>query len=84
VLRPAYDLVMADLTAGPGPAADPGTGAPPDDGTRGPDWGLLLDTAGVLAAVLLIVIVADVWTDGRLISRRLPGWKEDPSDPAAD
>ena len=30
-----------------------------------------LDTAGLIAAVLLVVIVADIATDGRLVSRRL-------------
>lgn len=30
-----------------------------------------LDTAGIIAGLLLAVIVADILTDGRLISRRL-------------
>ena len=38
------------------------------DEPRGWDW---LDTCGILAGVLLVVIVADIFTDGRLISRRL-------------
>ena len=35
------------------------------------DWGRLLDTAGIIAAILLAVIVIDIATDGKLISRRL-------------
>lgn len=59
---------MADTpeSPGPGPGAD-------DSVTSGesPDWGRLLDAAGIIAGVLLIVIVADIFTDGRLISRHL-------------
>ena len=73
---------MADTESpGPGPGAD-------DSSTSGesPDWGRLLDAAGILAGVLLIVIVADIWTDGRLISRRLhrPGHEGDTGDNAAE
>jgi hypothetical protein len=39
-----------------------------DDGFR---WGRVLDAAGAVAGVLLIVICADILTDGRLISRRI-------------
>jgi hypothetical protein len=31
----------------------------------------MLDTAGLIAGALLVFIVADILTDGRLISRRL-------------
>jgi hypothetical protein len=30
-----------------------------------------MDTIGILAGVLLLVIIADIFTDGRVISRRL-------------
>lgn len=32
-----------------------------------------MDTAGLIAGVILVVIVADILTDGRVISRRLRG-----------
>jgi hypothetical protein len=48
-------------------------------------WGRVLDTAGVIAGVFLILIVADIWTDGRLISRRLGyGQGGDPGEPGSD
>ena len=59
---------MADTgeSPGPGPGADDSTSS-----GESPDWGRLLDAAGIIAGVLLIVIVADIWTDGRLISQYL-------------
>jgi hypothetical protein len=33
-------------------------------------WGPL-DTAGAIAALVLLLIGIDIWTDGKLISRRL-------------
>ena len=73
--------VMADLTAGPAPAA--GTGDPPGEAR---DWGRALDAAGIIAGIFLALIVADIWTDGKLISRRLLGrGKDTPGDnPAAE
>lgn len=73
---------MADSAEGPGPGAD----TPGSDTAEAPDWGRLLDAAGIIAGVVLVAIVADVMTDGRLISRRLRrGPQEgDPGDPAAD
>lgn len=41
------------------------------DGGEGRNWGRVLDGAGAVAGVVLAIIVVDVWTDGRLISRRL-------------
>lgn len=76
----AYDLLMADLSEGPGPAADdPGTAA-----GESPGWGRALDVAGVTAGVILVLIVADILTDGKLISRRLhrPGGGEAGDRPA--
>lgn len=49
------------------PAADPGTETPAPER----DWGRILDAAGIIAGIALIVIVIDIWTDGRVISRRL-------------
>ena len=57
---------MADLTeSGPGPVAD----TEPQGEAR--DWGRALDIAGIIAGIFLAAIIADIWTDGRLISRRL-------------
>lgn len=36
-------------------------------------WGRVLDWAGAVAAVVLVAILVDIWSDGRLISRRLRG-----------
>jgi len=35
-----------------------------------------MDAAGAAAAVVLALIVADIFTDGRLISRRLARWRD--------
>jgi hypothetical protein len=56
---------MADLDEGPGPGADT---EPPGEAR---DWGRALDIAGIVAGVFLIVIIADIATDGKLISRHL-------------
>jgi len=58
---------MTDSPEGPGPADAGASGAAGDD----PGRGRLLDVAGVIAGVLLIVIVADILSDGRLVSRHL-------------
>lgn len=60
---------MADTPAPP--AAAPATTADTDPAADGPDWGTVLDIAGIAAGVALVVIVADIITDGRVISRRL-------------
>jgi hypothetical protein len=49
-------------------AAPPSPPASPEDEAGGWHW---LDTAGIAAGLLLVVIVADVWTDGRVLSRPL-------------
>lgn len=41
--------------------------------SAGVSWGRVLDTAGIVAGVLLVAMIADILTDGRLISRRLTG-----------
>lgn len=46
-----------------------------------PRWGRALDAAGVVAGVVLVAIIVDIWTDGRLISRRL-GRRDDDDDQA--
>lgn len=57
------------------PAAAAAAAAPPAEGDQAEgtprDWGRVLDVAGVAAAAVLVVIVADIWTDGRVISRWL-------------
>lgn len=58
---------MADSQEGPGPGAD----TEPAHG-EARDWGRVLDIAGIAAGVVLVFIVADILSDGRLISRRLP------------
>ena len=41
-----------------------------------------MDTLGLIAGVLLVAIVADILSDGRLISRRLRGQpKQAPAEP---
>lgn len=65
---------MADSQVTPVPEeADPG-------GEQG--WGRFLDAAGMLASVALVLIVIDVLTDGRLISRRLFGDGDEDADAA--
>lgn len=43
---------------------------------KGWDW---IDTAGLIAGGILLLILADVFTDGRLISRRLRGLQQQPA-----
>jgi hypothetical protein len=59
---------MADEPADEAPA-------PTDEGGGGPRvvW---LDWAGGAAAVILAVILVDIWTDGRFISRALLRWRD--------
>lgn len=61
---PSYDQAMEDSQVTPGPEAD----ASDDRGL-----GRFLDAAGIIAGIALVVMVIDVLTDGRLISRRLFG-----------
>lgn len=44
--------------------------APTEETAPGWNW---VDTCGIIAGIVLVVILADVFTDGRLISRRLKG-----------
>lgn len=60
-------------TETPAKPADP----PAED--QGGGWGAM-DTLGVIAGILLAVIVADILTDGRVISRRLRGQPK-PAEP---
>jgi hypothetical protein len=69
---------MADTTTAPPDAA------PAQDAPEARDWGRALDVAGVLAGVVLAVIVADILTDGRLVSRRLRKPKGDVDERPAD
>lgn len=72
---------MADTTSAPGT----GTGEQGAEGAEDeqPRWGRALDAAGVVAGVILVAIVIDIWTDGRLISRRLGrrGGDDDDQEP---
>lgn len=68
-----------------GPMSETTVQAPPEQGEQQPpdtpagvNWGRLLDAAGIIAGLLLLVIVADIWTDGRLVSRRLLRQRPDP------
>lgn len=67
---------MADVKtpAPPSPEADK------DGGGNGPSW---VDYAGIAAAVILLVILADVFSGGRVITRRLTR-RPPPADPAPD
>jgi hypothetical protein len=71
---------MADSDPGPSPDAD----ASPAGSSEAPDWGRLLDAAGIIAGVFLVVIIADILSDGRLISKRLHRQEEDDVDRSAD
>ena len=62
----ASGMSSDDTTATTDPA--PGDAAPGG-------WGWL-DTAGLIAGALLLVMLADILTDGRLISRRLTGRRQ--------
>lgn len=72
---------MADLNGGPGPDTGPGP-TPPEE--TAPDWGRLIDAAGIVAGILLVLIAADIWTDGRVISRRLHRGGGDTGDDTAE
>ena len=58
-------------------ADDPADEAPAPDtsGDGGPRiaW---LDWAGGIAALVLVAILVDIWTDGRFISRPLLRWRD--------
>lgn len=71
------------MTDQPASAAPPAAGEPAGEQEEpGGGWGRALDAAGVLAGVVLVVIVIDIFSDGRLISRRL---RRDPDpEPAPD
>lgn len=62
-------------TAPPAPAAAPGETEQP----AGINWGRIVDGAGICAAVILAVIVADIFSDGRLMRNR-----EQPPQPQPD
>lgn len=47
-----------------------------DETPAGWNW---VDTCGIIAGVVLVVILVDVFTDGRLISRRLKGRPQQPA-----
>lgn len=71
------------------PAAPPAVpavpAAPGENGQpAGIDWGRVIDGAGICAAVILLVIVADIFSDGRLVSRRLMRNREQPPQPQPD
>jgi hypothetical protein len=53
-----------------GAGTDASQDRPPEDvaGSRGLGW---LDWCGIVAAGLLVVILADIWTDGRILTVRL-------------
>lgn len=64
-----------------------GTAVAPADGGEveeppGRDWGQVLDAAGIAAGVVLVLIVVDILTDGKLVSRRLHRKRGDDDQPA--
>jgi len=72
---------MAETAAPQAPAAPPAAPPAASGETEAPpafDWGRVIDGAGICAAVILVVIVADIFSDGRLISRRLMRSREQP------
>lgn len=68
---------MTDQQASAAPAAADDQADNQDE--PGGGWGRVLDTAGVLAGIVLVAIVIDIFSDGRLISRRLRR-EPDPDD----
>jgi len=42
----------------------PASGADEQDAGRG--WGIVLDVAGVIAGLIVVFVVADIWTGGKL------------------
>lgn len=52
------------------PAQTPAAPAADDD-DQGDGWGRALDVAGIVAAGALVIILLDIWTDGKFISRWL-------------
>lgn len=60
-LSRAYDLSMDDTDQVPAEEQAEGTGRA----------GRMLDAAGIAAGVVLVVILLDIWTDGKVISRWL-------------
>lgn len=70
----AYALTMTDTAAAPPQAPGPQAGAEggaPEETETDDRWGRVLDAAGVVAGVVLVVIVFDIVTDGRFVSRWL-------------
>lgn len=59
----------------------PARTAEPDEQASGWD---AMDTLGIIAGVVLVVIVADIVSDGRLISRRLRSRGQQPQEPASE
>ena len=61
-------------------AADDSSSGEPD--SEGGGWGRALDAAGIVAGLVLAAIIIDIFSDGRLISRRLR--REPPPEQAPD
>ena len=64
-------VTMTDMQTPAAPEQDTGPATEPDNAADGQAWGRALDVLGIFAGVALVVIVVDIWTDGRFISRRL-------------
>jgi hypothetical protein len=60
--------MTADTEAGAQATGPPGK----TDPAAGPSFGWL-DWCGLVAAGLLVLILIDIWTDGRFITAHLPG-----------
>lgn len=70
---------MAEQQASAAPAATEDSPDGPEE--TGGGWGRALDAAGIVAGVVLVAIVIDIFSDGRFISRRLHREKgEGPAD----
>lgn len=59
---------MTDQQASAAPAAADDSSEPDNEGGG---WGRALDAAGIVAGLVLAAIIIDIFSDGRLISRRL-------------
>jgi hypothetical protein len=70
---PVATAAPAPAAAAPGdPAGQPDPAGPP----AGPGFASrLLDVAGIISAGVVVVVVIDILSDGRLLSRRLARWQ---------
>lgn len=77
------DTATTTPPAAPPAATSAASATAPAEGEQeeGGAWGRVMDGVGIAAGAVLAVILIDIFTDGRFISRRL-GWRRDDGDQA--